>query len=100
MCKGDVLESGFLSFILGMPLVLNAADKVAVRGQINSKAPYDFTGQHYYIFKDRQFATCINHSVSHRNINPHKYSALVLNFTKSHNISVGFHNLRGEENLT
>lgn len=31
---------------------------------------------------------------------PHKYSALVLNFTKSHNISVGSHNLRGEENLT
>lgn len=41
--KGDVLESGFLSFILGMPLGLNTADKVAVRGQNNSKAPYDFT---------------------------------------------------------
>lgn len=43
MSKGDVLESGFLSFILGMPLGLNTADKVAVRGQNNSKAPYDFT---------------------------------------------------------
>lgn len=43
MYKGDVLESGFLSFILGMPLVLNTADKVAVRGQNNSKASYDFT---------------------------------------------------------
>lgn len=30
----------------------------------------------------------------------HKYSALVLHFTKSHKISVESHNLRGEENLT
>jgi len=38
----DILESRFLSSSLGMPLGLNIADKVAVRGQNNSKAPYDF----------------------------------------------------------
>lgn len=39
----DVLESWFLFSGLVIPLGLNIADKVAVRGQNNSKAPYDFT---------------------------------------------------------
>lgn len=43
ICKVDVLESRFLSFSLGMPLGLNIANKIAVRGQNNSNAPYDFT---------------------------------------------------------
>lgn len=42
ICKVDVLGSRFLSLSSGMPLGLNIADKVAVRGQNNSKAPYDF----------------------------------------------------------
>lgn len=40
--KGD-----FYPCILEMPLGLNIADKVAVRDQTKSKAPYDFTIQHY-----------------------------------------------------
>lgn len=38
----DILESRFLFSSLGMTLGLNIADEVAVRGQNNSKAPYDF----------------------------------------------------------
>lgn len=30
----------------------------------------------------------------------HMFSALVLNFTKPHELSVEFHNLKGEENVT
>lgn len=41
-CNVGALGSSFLSLSLGMPLGLNTADKVAVRGQNNSKAPYDF----------------------------------------------------------
>lgn len=83
-----------------MPLGLNTADKVAVRGQNNSKAPYNFAVQHYYIFKDKHDTTCINHSISHRNITLYMYSALVLNFIKPHKIRVEFHKFKGEENLT
>lgn len=43
ICKVDVLESRFLSFSLGMPLGFSIANKVAVRGQNNLNAPYDFT---------------------------------------------------------
>lgn len=71
----DILESRFLSSSLGLSLDFNIADKVAVRGQNNSKAPYDFATYHYYIFKDKHDTTCINNSISHRNIkSPHTLS--------------------------
>lgn len=83
-----------------MPLGLNTADKAAVRGQNNSKAPYNFAVQHYYIFKDKHDTTCTNHSISHRNIILYIHSALVLNCIKPHEIRVEFCKFKNEENLT
>lgn len=86
---------------MGISLGLNIADKVAVkRSKIIQKLHMTSQFSNYRYSK----TSMIPHAliiIYHTGIETlHIYSALVLNFTKSHEINLEFHSFKDEESFT